>query len=75
MLTTTPEPDGRIAIYLHGTLKGRARNQEHADDWCRRYLDLLHQIAPVVWAMGDEMWAAMTPEQRQRLREPVQEAA
>ncbi len=67
MITTIPEPDGRIAIYQHGRLLGRARNQAHADDWIPRWLENQKGMADLAWRIADRVWARLTPAERREL--------
>jgi hypothetical protein len=77
MLTQAPLPDGRVAIYLNGTLLGRARNQEHADDWCQRWTEQGCDLPGLAWRLASRLWPLCTPEQRRAYNAPeaVEQAA
>jgi hypothetical protein len=75
MLTTTLLPNGKVAIYDGDQLLGRARDQAHADDWCRRWTEQGCDLPALAWRLGKRLWAVSTPEERRRLSQPVREAA
>lgn len=70
MLDLIPEPDGRVAIYDGDILLGRARNQAHAEDWAARWERGGYDMPALAWAIADEIWARLTPEERHHYSQP-----
>jgi hypothetical protein len=64
------EPDGRVAVYLYGKLLGHWRDQTHADDWLVRWDQNQREISGVAWAIADELWPQLTPEERRAYNQP-----
>lgn len=70
MLDLIPQPDGRVAVYLYGKLLGHCRDQAHADDWLVRWNQNQREIAGDAWAIADEIWPLLTPEERRAYNQP-----
>lgn len=70
MLTLTPEPDGRVAIYVGSRHIGDAPDRATAEACARDYEQAMLALAPVVWAAGRDARRATAPERRQEWSRP-----